>query len=298
MLLDKETDLCFFSKRLLKQNGGPEIISRVMEAGVDVKLLDLTRDIWCRDYMPIQTKQHMFIGYEYTPDYLTKSLTYQTNPARICRDLHILVSPSGLILDGGNIVKTSKGAIVVDKVFSENRNFPMHTVYDYLKRLFDDVTILPWDKVDKYGHADGIVREIDNGRLLMTNYHQYDKRLADKYLEILSKKFDVEVLNYDVENPCPYNWCYINYLRVGNKVFVPQLTYETRSVDSPATRINSSLPNKWYTSKIEEDDQAIKQFKRLFRGCEIIPVSCPQIVEQGGALNCISWNVKNWRSED
>lgn len=27
-------------------------------------------------------------------------------------------------------------------------------------------------------------------------------------------------------------------------------------------------------------------------GKEIIPVSCPQIVKKGGALNCISWNIK------
>lgn len=43
---------------------------------------------------------------------------------------------------------------------------------------------------------------------------------------------------------------------------------------------------------IEEDAQALEQFRRLIPDKEIIPISCPQIVKRGGALNCISWNIK------
>lgn len=43
---------------------------------------------------------------------------------------------------------------------------------------------------------------------------------------------------------------------------------------------------------IEEDAKALEQFRRLIPDKEIRPVSCPQIVKRGGALNCISWNIK------
>ncbi len=29
-----------------------------------------TRDIWCRDYMPVQVEKDRFIEYRYDPDYL------------------------------------------------------------------------------------------------------------------------------------------------------------------------------------------------------------------------------------
>ena len=51
------------------------------------------------------------------------------------------------------------------------------------------------------------------------------------------------------------------------------------------------------TGRIVEDDAlAVEQFERLFSDCEIILVSCPKIVDKGGALNCISWNVKEARA--
>lgn len=43
---------------------------------------------------------------------------------------------------------------------------------------------------------------------------------------------------------------------------------------------------------VEEDAQAVEQFRYYMPDCQIIPISCPQIVKEGGALNCISWNIK------
>ncbi len=298
-ILDYQTNTCYFSRLLLERLSGMEIVGRIMNHGVNVKFLDGTRDIWCRDYMPIQIAENTFVGYEYVPDYLNHPIyaASQTNPARIIRELGLDVTQSGIILDGGNVVKTSRGIIMVDKVFKENSHIPKAQLVYRLETFFnDEIIFLPWDKGEKYGHADGIVREIDKGRVLMTNYHQYDKTFFGKFLKILSNHFDVEVLDYNVEKLCKYNWCYINYLRVGNKLFLPQLSYVNYSPPScaacPPIGGNNKRIRKWYYSHIEEDDLAFEQFQSLFTGCEIIQVSCPEIVEDGGALNCISWNIK------
>ena len=187
---------------------------------------------------------------------------------------------------------------MVDKVFNENSHLRKEVLITRLEKYFDNELIfLPWDKAEKHGHADGIVRYIDNDRVLMTNYHQYSKTFANKFLKILSQHFDVEVLDYIVEKPCLHNWCYINFLRVSNKIFIPQLTWEDYSRPKRATPVpggvNGKKKPKWYHSHIKEDEQALEQFKRIFPNCEIIPVSCPEIVEGGGALNCISWNVRH-----
>ena len=62
-------------------------------------------------------------------------------------------------------------------------------------------------------------------------------------------------------------WVYINYLRIGNIVLLPGLG-------------------------IEEDEQAVEQFSKIFPQCTIEQVIVPEIVEEGGGLNCVSWNIK------
>lgn len=299
LITDELTNTCFFSERLLEYPGGENVVHRVIESGIEVRLLQGTRDVWCRDYMPIQIEERKFVSYEYTPDYLNnpRDINFQTNPARICRNLGIDVLPSGIILDGGNVVKTSKGIIMVDKIVRENSHIRKSILIDRLEEYFDnEIILLAWDREEKYGHADGIVREISNGKVLMTNYHQYDKNYATKFEKILSKHFDIEMLDYDVQKPCKYNWCYINFLRLGNKLFLPQLTWEDysgpKNAACPHEGRNFQLKHKWYHHHIEEDSMALEQFQRIFPKCEIIQVSCPQIVENGGALNCVSWNVK------
>lgn len=299
-VLDSHTNTCYFSWLLMEQPGGENVIHRIMNSGIEVRMLPGTRDIWCRDYMPIQIYENKYVGYEYTPDYLDspEMAAFQTNPARVLDRLEIDVIQSGIILDGGNVIKTNKGIIIVDKVFKENMHLRKDIIINRLEKFFDnEILFLPWDKEEEYGHADGIVRYIDNGRVLMTNYHQYSKSFANKYLKILSRYFDVEVLDYKVEKPCRYNWCYINFLRVRNKIFIPQLTWEDHTGPKCAAPLPESVKikrkPKWYHSRIEEDEQALEQFKRIFPNCEIVPVSCPQIVEKGGALNCISWNVRH-----
>ncbi len=69
-ILDADTNVCCFSRKLLANSGGLNIVRRINDSGVDVKFLDGTRDIWCRDYMPIQITEDTYIGYEFTPDYL------------------------------------------------------------------------------------------------------------------------------------------------------------------------------------------------------------------------------------
>lgn len=298
-VFDAHTNTCYFSSILPESSGGLNVIKRIIDSGVDVRLLYGTYDIWCRDYMPIQLYENKFIGYEYAPDYLDYpgGARYQTNPARVLDKLDIDVIQSGIILDGGNVIKTNKGIIMVDKVFKENSHLRKEILIKRLETYFDnEIIFLPWDKDEEYGHADGIVRYIDNGRVLMTNYHQYSKSFANKFMKILSQYFEIEVLDYNVEKPCKHNWCYINFLRICDKIFIPQLRWEDYSDPCCAAPLPEGVRvksrPKWYHSHIKEDEQALDQFQRIFPKCNIIPVSCPQIVEKGGALNCISWNVR------
>jgi len=270
-----------------------------MRYGVYCSLLKDTKDIWARDYMPIQLDSDRFAGYEYAPNYLYHDKRYIstiTNQVRVCQELEIVPEPSGLIIDGGNVIKTSKGAIMTEKVFVENPQYSRTDLIDRLEKMLEtEVIFIPWDRAEIYGHADGVVREIAPGKLLMTNYHRFSRRLADLFLKVLSHRFDIEILDYKVEKPHPDNWCYINFLQLGNKIFIPQLTayHEApKALDTTKSIIIDGIAQTVIGKVIEEDTQALEQFRCLMPDKKIIPVSCPQIVKRGGALNCISWNIK------
>lgn len=300
MILDKDTNLVYFSELLWNNTpGGREIIEQIMQHGVSCSLLKDTKDIWARDYMPVQLDSDRYAGYEYAPNYLYNDERYIgtiTQQARVCNELEIEPHPSGLIIDGGNIVKTSQGAIMTEKVFVENPQYSRIDLINRLERMLEtDVIFIPWDRSEIYGHADGVIREIAPGKLLMTNYHHFSRRFADLFLKALSPRFDIETLDYRVEKQHKDNWCYINFLQVGNKIFIPQLTaYREASTAFDMTKsiIIDSIAHTVTGKVIEEDAQALEQFRRLMPDKEIIPVSCPRIVKAGGALNCISWNIK------
>lgn len=298
MILDSDTNIVYFSKQLLKYPHGMDIVKQVDEHGVFVDFIPSTRDIWARDYMPIQIADNKYIGYEYCPNYLYPNYTSLiTNQARVCDEMDIDTVPTGLMIDGGNVVKTSKGIIMIDKVFRENNHFSKIQLFNRLEKAFcSEIIFLPWDRSEYYGHTDGVVREISAGKVLMTNYHRFSKKYAGQFEKILSSHFDVEVLDYDVKKPHINNWCYINFLRVGNRIFLPQLTPMRRLVEEECNIVNNKTEYAPTGKIVEEDALAVEQFKRLFTNCEIIPVSCPKIVDEGGALNCISWNVKEARA--
>jgi agmatine/peptidylarginine deiminase len=84
----------------------------------------------------------------------------------------------------------------------------------------------------------------------------------------LEKKFDVIHLHYKSKRKHQRSWAYINFLQTERLIMVPQLG-------------------------TEEDEQALEQIRFVFPDCETIGIPALEAVRKGGALNCISWNVKD-----
>ena len=89
--------------------------------GIAMKEIGGTRDVWCRDYMPVQVGQGEFVRFRYAPDYLRGHEHLITRPGDVgpvpevghCVD-------SEIVLDGGNVVRWGSRCFVTDKVFREN----------------------------------------------------------------------------------------------------------------------------------------------------------------------------------
>ena len=281
-IVDSLTDTVFFSDLLPKRC--PTLyknITRIlMNNDIDYRLLNNTKDIWCRDYMPIQTSEKRFVFYKYNPDYL-QTKYYQrtiTDVNRIgnidCLRQDGKVFDLDLVIDGGNVVRCDDKIVMTEKVFFENKDKSRNEVQRLLEEAFEcDIIFLPWDRKESFGHSDGIVHYVGDNRVLMTNYADFDAAKTNQFQKRLEKYVEVIPLMYNVRRKHERSWAYINFLQIGNLVLVPQLG-------------------------IPEDEQALQQIRDAMPRCKVMGVPALEAVRKGGALNCISWNVATtqWNS--
>ena len=246
-----------------------------------------TKDIWIRDYMPIQLRDDYFLFYEYDPDYLKgKPQKYKmdmNDAHKVWRNIFNGKKgphPGNLYykLDGGNVVTIANYKVLTEKVFKENgKKLDDIEFLQYLEsRLRGHIIILPWHcdnpedpNADVYGHSDGLVKWTGGRHVLMSNHRDFDPKEADEIRRILEDAgFQVTEILFDVPNPNKdYNWAYINYLQVGKKIIVP-------------------------TFGIQEDKQALKYIREANPDCVVRGFRMRNIALNGGALHCITWNIK------
>lgn len=269
---DADTNIVYISSWLKDEcpHFYPHFLEALKENDIPFKIMKRTNDIWARDYMPIQIYDNRFVQYSYNPDYLQEKQEDRksiTDVDAVCQEIGIECVKTDLIIDGGNVVKAGQYIIMTEKVYKENPNLTPAEIRNQLRKLFHcDLIMLPWDKNEKYGHADGIVKAIDDHTVLLTNYADYDSQTAERFSKILSQYFDVKTLHYS-ETSNDLNWAYINFLRVGDVIILPGLN-------------------------IPEDQQALQQIKRYYPSCKVVQIDSSEVVKKDGALNCITWNIK------
>lgn len=222
--------------------------------------------IWARDYMPVQVNKEKFVRFNYSPDYLKDSPEYKPDTSAILSMLGIRVIDSDIIVDGGNIISCGDKVIMTDKIIRENPHYYLNTLIDTLSQLLEaEIILIPEDKYDEYGHADGMMRYMGNNCVLLNNYCDFDKTLRKRLLSALSSHFEIVELHYDAYTD--KSWAYINFLHIGQHLFVPMLEDKLAEI-------------------------AFRQIAEAYPECECHQIwDCDSIVREGGALNCCSWNI-------
>lgn len=274
-VFDADSNTVYISGRLESEH--PDFYNRFVNIlssiGIPYCVIQNTKDIWARDYMPIQIYEDHFVQYCYNPDYLRNSDSEEdresiTDNDIVCKELGISCYKSELIIDGGNVVKVGDYIIMTDKVYSENSHLTPDIVRKQLKEIFHaNIIMLPWDKYEIFGHTDGILRAIDNRTVLMTNYEDYDPVFAARFEKILKEHFEVKKLKYGSSKRYKDRWAYINFLHVGKHIIIPGFG-------------------------VPEDKEALEQIQEYYPECSVHQIECSEIVDKGGALNCITWNIK------
>ena len=236
--------------------------------GVAYCLLDDTKDVWMRDFMPVCTKSGNAVSFRYEPSYLADAPELRTD---LRRDLAMHFPMENLVysdinLDGGNIVfsPSRETAVISDRIFSENPAYSKAALVGELERLLDArVIIIPSLASDRTGHADGMVRFL-NERTVLGNSTPYQNGLEQRIARTL-KANGIDTLDFPYFSSPKGSavGSYLNFLETEKAMFLPIFG-------------------------VSEDEKAIAKANALFSK-PVVPVKLNEIAEEGGCLNCISW---------
>ena len=262
---------------------------------IKINFISGTKNIWARDYMPLQVEKEKFVKFNYKgygdEDSINKGLSYNQYPQLVVPDsCWSFLNPtiSSIVLDGGNIIRYDCKVIITDIVFKHNPNFERENLIKELESLLDaEIIVIPAEPFDDLGHSDGICKFVDEKTIYMNDYRIMKQTMYDDYMgELISifKKHKLRPLAF----PYAYNKCpritetqfrkkypdaddfnpgfgyYINYLQMKDKIFLPIFN-------------------------IKEDEGAIKVAEQ-YLDLEIIPIDCADLSMEGGLLNCVTAN--------
>ncbi|MBC5772796.1 agmatine deiminase family protein [Pontibacter sp. KCTC 32443] len=283
MITDQETNFVYFSslitERLELHAFWYSLEKTLHKAGINYGFIQNTGDIWCRDYMPLQINKNEFTQFTFDPGYLKtkkyKHLRTDTDKITYHPTVKTNTSNSPVVLDGGNLVR-SKNSVVLTNVILQDNDIPQEELVQKLKQtlLVEHVHLLPKQPYDFTGHADGMVRFLDDHTLLVANHSTESASWKAKYQKALAstglKLIDFPAVASDVKNSeGDYTalGCYINFAWIGSTILFPQF----------------DLP---------EDVAALQEAKKILKGYKLIPVPAAELAMGGGVLNCVTWNIK------
>ncbi len=255
-----------------------------------IKLVEIknVQDIWIRDFAPIATTtNHNVIKASYYPQYFPmqekKYAKLDDTIGQVLAEKYLKINVSNLvcnnkrvILDGGNFIHNGNGiGITTNRIIADNEWLSI----DEIRNTFEEqlgiskLIIVPVESGDETGHIDGMVRFINETTVVVAVYpdnYREGKEFMDGIAKQLAIEFKViRITNESPEDPNDNEFPsaygnYINFLRVGNKIFLPQY----------------GIPDK--------DKSAKEEYEKYF---QVITVDkdIEKLSKLGGVLNCITW---------
>jgi len=272
----KEEQTVYMSELLRERY--PETCKHLLEIldrhQVSYSFLKGTKDIWCRDYMPVRLESGKLIQFRYEPSYLMEDSKYEairSDVQDVCKQNNISPQVSNINLDGGNVLICDGRAIISNRVFSENPEIDKESLIKELSSLLEcEIIIIPAINDDFTGHADGMVRFVDRNTILGNDRAKEYKYWRDGISEVLAQHH----LNYidvpffedkgDRKHKDSAIGVYVNFLELNNLIIAPVFNREM-------------------------DKEAIDVLKKAFPHKSIETIDYSDVALEGGLLNCTTW---------
>ena len=233
-----------------------------------------TKDIWCRDYMPVKTESGKLIQFKYDPSYLKGKYEWEESRSdvkEVCRLNGIKAQFSDINLDGGNVLICDGRAIISNRIFSENPDRDRDSLVKELSQLLEcEIIIIPAINDDFTGHADGMVRFVDRNTILgnrLDDEYKYWQKGMRQVLDTYNLKYiDVPFLTDMKERKYPNSaiGIYVNFLEVDNLIVAPEFGRD-------------------------EDREVVAILQKAFPDKQIETINYNEVAREGGLLNCTTW---------
>ncbi len=233
-----------------------------------------TKDIWCRDYMPVRLESGKLIQFRYEPSYLLEDSKYEdlrSDVHDVCRQNNFKAHDSDINLDGGNVLICDGRAIISDRVFFENKDKDPESLKKELTDLLEcEIIIIPTIHGDLTGHADGMVRFVDKNTILgndRSKEYKYwrdgiNKVLMDHHLNYIDLPFFEP--KRDPKHPDSAIGVYVNFLETNNLIVAPVFNHEM-------------------------DKEVVEVLQKAFPGKQVETIDYSDVALEGGLLNCTTW---------
>ena len=248
-------------------------IKEIMDKhSVECRFIHQTKDIWARDYMPVQVGLDKFVQFRYEPKYLDGFDDLRTIPSEIEMLKDYTIESSSINVDGGNVVCSKDKVILTNRVFKENSGLSKHEVKTELERLFKAEVYFVSDVTsDMTGHIDGHLRFVDNENIVVNQlageykYWQksFSKMIAESGLNYVEMPWFIPSFKTSKKSAIG---SYVNYLHLDDLIIFPV-----------------------FDCKGNKDAEALKVIHNLFPNHSIEPVVINDIAKEGGLMNCITW---------
>ena len=247
---------------------------------IEYKFLEGTKDIWCRDYMPVQNANGELVQFRYDPSYLkgdARSEGSRSDVRLVCKLNGFNPEFSDINLDGGNVVMYGDKAIITDRVYDENKGMSREEIRHQLAELLKaKIIIIPAlaKSYDFTGHADGMIRFVDENTVI-GNELKEDTPTFRTNMERAMRLADLSYIEFPYFN---HEICgnqehaigiYLNYLEVGDLIVMPVFGV-------PGNR----------------DAEALAKLKEVFPNKIIETIDYNDVALEGGILNCTTWVLK------
>lgn len=252
-------------------------------------------DVWCRDHGPIFVK-HLDHGGLAVTDWEFNAWGGKfapfdqdnTIPRKVAGALGLECFAAGMVLEGGAIEVNSFGQLLTTEavLLNPNRNpgLSRDQIEERLRDYLGVIQVL-WlgrgiEGDDTDGHIDDLARFVDDTTIVASldpersspNHGVLAENLArlHEFLTPCAKPFDIAGI--PLPEPCEVpGWrlpvlpaSYVNFLIINRALLVPTFRQP------------------------RNDDRALGILRELFTGREVIGIDCLDLVEEGGALHCIS----------